>query len=61
MLEFLNNSCDININFNRRNSKMKKEFLEPEVEVVEFEVAQGIAVDGEDPENPVDPNSSWGW
>ena len=38
---------------------MKKEFMEPEVEVVEFEVVEGIAVDGEDPENPVEPGSGW--
>lgn len=38
---------------------MKKEFFEPEVEVVEFEVSEGIATDGGDPENPVEPNPSW--
>ena len=43
---------------------MKKEFLEPEVEVVEFEVAEveGIATSADvDPENPVNPNPDWGW
>ena len=38
---------------------MKKEFMEPEVEVVEFEVLEGIAADDGDPENPVDPISGW--
>ena len=40
---------------------MRKEFMEPEVEVVEFEVFEGIAFDDDDPENPVEPNPSWGW
>ena len=34
---------------------MKREFFEPEVEVVEFEVSDG------DPENPVEPDPSWGF
>lgn len=42
---------------------MKKEFLEPEVEVVEFEVSEikGIATSDGDSENPVEPNPEWGW
>lgn len=41
---------------------MRKEFMEPEVEVVEFEVSEveGIAT-SEDVENPVNPNPGWGW
>lgn len=41
---------------------MKKEFLEPEVEVVEFEVSdiKGIAT-SDDVENPVEPDPGWGW
>ena len=44
--------------------------MEPEVEVVEFEISEveGIATsedigggDGGDFENPVDPNPGWGW
>ena len=40
---------------------MKKEFLEPEVEVVEFEVSEveGIATSEGDPENPVEPLPGW--
>ena len=40
---------------------MKREFFEPEVEVVEFEVSEveGIATSGEDPENPVEPIPGW--
>lgn len=41
---------------------MKKEFFEPEVEILEFEVSElkGIAT-SEDIENPVEPNPDWGW
>ena len=40
---------------------MKKEFLEPEVEVVEFEVSEikGIATSDGDVENPVEPGPGW--
>lgn len=39
---------------------MRKEFMEPEVEVVEFEVSQveGIAT-SDDVENPVRPGEDW--
>lgn len=37
---------------------MKKEFIEPEVEVVEFEVCETISLSG-DPENPVEPGEGW--
>lgn len=42
---------------------MKREFFEPEVEVVEFEVSEveGIATSDGDPENPVEPDPSWGF
>lgn len=39
---------------------MKKEFFEPEVEVVEFEVSEVIAEDSIiSAENPVEPNPGW--
>lgn len=40
---------------------MKKEFLEPEVEVVEFEVSEIKGIATSDSENPVEPNPEWGW
>lgn len=41
---------------------MRKEFMEPEVEVVEFEMSEfeGIAT-SEDVENAVEPNPDWNW
>jgi len=39
---------------------MKKEFMEPEVEVVEFEVSEVVAADPtSDQENQVEPNPDW--
>ena len=39
---------------------MRREFMEPEVEVVEFEMSEveGIAT-SEDIENPVEPGEGW--
>ena len=41
---------------------MKKEFMEPEVEVVEFEVSEVIAAEPtSEQENQVEPGEDWGW